>query len=156
MIRNFIYIVVLIIVFGCSIEKRNELMYLYSSDKTQVVTILTDYTNNKRFIVNGKHKYIPKDNYYLIDISQISELGDEIGVCWSIGGKEWQIVNDKARIIEIKIDTSSYSFKDRWYKNERGIPNAKYYRQDNCFTVGVLNYSENFPRENGSVERVSR
>ncbi|MBO6879967.1 hypothetical protein [Winogradskyella sp.] len=138
---------------SCANKGRNEVVYLYSKDKSQVVSVFSNYDKDVRFIVDGKFDYKPDSKYYKIDISNVTELGDEIGVCWRINGNEWEIVNDNARIIEVKIDSTRYIFKENWNQDERGIPNAKYYRMKNCYTVDMLSYTEHFPKENGSVER---
>lgn len=153
-VNRLLCIAVFSILCSCGSEKRNSFIYLYSKDKTQVVTIITYLNKKERVIANGKHTLKPKKDYYILDISNITELGDEIGVCWKTNGNEWEITNDKAKIIRTEIDTTKYIFRKSWFKDERGIPNAKYYRQPSCFTVGVLNYSNHFPEENGFVERV--
>jgi len=140
------------LIIGCANEQRGETLYLYPKDKSQVITIFSDYNNNLRYIANGKHKTIPKEDYIKLDISEITRLGDEVGVCWK-DKNSWEFVNHKARVIEVKLDTIKYSFKQRWYEDDKGIPNAKYFRKENCFTVGILNYSKHFPSENGIVVR---
>ena len=149
--KNLIYIIILF--FSCNSNKRDNIVYLYSQDKLQTITIISDYNKNERIVANGKHTSKPKTNYYKLDISNITELGDEIGVCWSINGHNWELVNDKAKVIKVNIDTSKYVFRKSWFRDKRKIPTPKYYRQTNCFTVGMLNYSKHKPLENGSVSR---
>ena len=74
--------------------------------------------------MNGNHSSIPKSNYIKLDISKITRLGDEIGICWNNGEYEWKIVNDKAKIIETKLDTLKYKFSKNWDKDKFGIPNS--------------------------------
>lgn len=112
------------------------------------------FLKNQRIIAKGKHRNKPKTDYYILDISNITDLGDEIGVCWGTNGKEWEVVNDKAKIIETNIDTIKYVFRENWFNDERGIPNTKYYIKNNCFTFGTLSYSKHSPKENGYIERI--
>ncbi len=139
---------------SCGSEKRNDIVYLYSKDKTQVITIISDYDKNKRTIAVGKHSSKPKMNFIELDISEITRLGDELGVCWGINGHTWELVNHKAKVTEIKLDTTKYIFKENWYKDDRGVPNAKYYRKENCFTFETINYTEHYPKANGYVEKL--
>ena len=127
------------------------MIYLYSKDKLQVITILSDYGRNERIIALGKVRIRPKRNYIKLDISEVTELGDEIGVCWLTNG--WQLVNDKSKIVEIHLDTAKYVVKTSWYKDVDGIPNPAFYRKVNCYTVGALSYSKIHPVSNGFVER---
>ncbi len=132
-------------------SNRTKIMYLYSSDKSKVVSVISNYSTNKRIIANGKHKTKPNSNFYELDLTNVTELGDEIGVCWKKDG--WEIVSDKSEIIFSEIDTAKYVLRENFFK-DKGIPNTKYYIRDNCFTVGLLNYSKIYPRENGFIERI--
>ena len=129
-------------------------MYLYSSDKTQVISVISDYNKNKRFVINGKYKSIPENGYIELDISEVPKIGDELGVCWNINGHKWEMVSDNSKIVKIKLDTTKYIFRENWFKDKDGAPTPTYYRQNNCFTVGVSNYSKHKPSDNGIVERV--
>nr|WP_298789351.1 hypothetical protein [uncultured Allomuricauda sp.] len=143
-----------ILLIGCGSERRNEYIYLYSKDRSQVVTIITDVNKNQRIIANGKHKEKPKKNYYLLDISNITELGDDIGICFKTKSNTWEIVNHKAKVLKVQIDTVKYVFRESLFEDKMGVPNTKYYIQEDCFIVGTLNYTEHFPEENGTVERL--
>lgn len=150
--KAMIYLILITInIIQCGSERSSEVLFLYSKDRKKVVTVFTDLPKNQRIIANGKHIQIPENDFYKLDISNISELGDEIGVCWKEKG--WEIVNDKAKITEIKIDTTIYIFRNKWFTNDTGITNARYYRKSNCFTVGFSSYSIMFPPENGFIKR---
>ncbi|WP_289062617.1 hypothetical protein [uncultured Zobellia sp.] len=110
---------------------------LFSSDKNRCVSIIT--MGDTRYIINGNHSTVPKSDYIKLDISSISSLGDEIGVCWNNGKYQWEIVNDKAKIIDIQLDTLIYRFHTNWEEDEHGIPNSKKYHKPNCGTIGLLN-----------------
>lgn len=138
---------------SCKPELKSDIIYLYPKDKSQTVTVLSDYLNNKRIIAVGKHTSKPESDYIELDISKITKLGDEIGICWEKNGHKWEIANDKAEIVSNELDTTMYVFRNSWFKDEDGIPNAKYYREDNCFTVGTFNKSEHYPTENGTVDK---
>ena len=133
--------------------RRSEIIYLSSKDKSQVISIISDYVYNERIIAIGKVTTEPLENYVKLDISEVTELADEIGVCWLQNGNGWQLVNDRAKIIKTNLDTRKYIVKTAWYEDENRIPNTIYYHQDKCFTVGTLDYSEIYPEDSGFVER---
>jgi len=110
---------------------------LYSIDKSQCISIIT--IGKTRYIINGKHSSVPKSNYIKLDISEITSLGDEIGVCWNNGKYKWEVVNHKSKILEIKLDTLNYKFNTSWEEDKYGIPNSKKYHKSNCGTIGLLN-----------------
>lgn len=141
-----------ILLVGCSDTSRTNRLILKSNDNREI-TVISDYMNNTRFIINGKHKTVPKYGYYELDISKVSNIGDNIGICWQQNTIGWQLANNKAKVVQAKIDTTLYIFKEKWYTDDIGIPNTKYYHRDNCFTVDLLNYTNYYPPENGSVER---
>lgn len=151
--RYIFSIIILLLIYSCGSERRNELIYVYSKDKSKVITIISNYSKGKRIIAVGKHESQPKKDYYIIDISGVTDLGDEIGVCWNIEGDNWEIANDKAKILEANIDTTQYVFRGYWFKDKQGIPNTLYYVKDNCFTFETLNYIKVYPIENGFIER---
>lgn len=147
-----VFLALILLVLSCKNVNRSKVLYLYPLDRSQVVSVISNYSYNKRIIANGKHSKKPTSNYYELDISEVTELGDEIGICWKESG--WEIVCDKSKITLSKIDTTQYTLREHWFKDSSGITNAKYYRKSNCFTVGFLNYSVMFPSENGHIERV--
>ncbi len=150
---NRILLVVMLFMFlSCGSERKNNVIYLYSKDKSQVVSIISNYSKKERIIAVGKHTSKPKKGYIELDISETTKLDDEFGICWNSNGYKWEMVNDKAKIVKVSLDTTKYVFRENWFKDE-GTPNTKYYIKANCFTVGALNYSKHYPQENGSVER---
>ena len=152
MMYRILLVIVLYVIFSCGSERRNDVIFLYSKDKTQVVSIISSYSKNERIIAIGKHISKPKKNYLELDISKITKLGDEFGICWNSNGHKWEMVNDKAKIVKVSLDTTKYVFRENWFKDE-GTPNTRYYIKASCFVVGALNYSKHYPEENGSVER---
>ncbi|MFH6935776.1 hypothetical protein [Flavobacterium sp. FlaQc-30] len=152
--NRILLVIILFVFFSCGSERRSNVIYLYSKDKSQVVSIISNYSKNERIIAVGKHFSKPKNNYIELDISKITELNDQFGICWNSNGYKWEMVNDKAKIVTVSLDTTKYFFRESWFKEE-GTPNTKYYIKDNCFTVGALDYSKYYPEENGSVERLN-
>ncbi|WP_430908522.1 hypothetical protein [Maribacter sp. 2-571] len=151
-LKKAVTVLILVLAYGCS-EKQSEIIYLYPADRSQVVTIISNYTARGRAIAIGKHSEMPEKGYVLLDISGIREGGDEIGICWDKNGHRWEMVNNGSRVINNKLDTTQYVFRDEWFKDKRGIANPEYYWQPNCFTVGTLDFSKHKPKENGIVER---
>ena len=152
--RYALILILLCLLTGCSSKRKNNVIYLYSEDKSQIVSVITNNIKNERIIAVGKHKSLPKKDYIILNISKITELNDEFGICWNSNGHRWEMVNDKAIIVKISLDTTKYVFREQWFKDE-GTPNTKYYIKANCFTVGALNYSKHYPVGNGSVERIN-
>jgi hypothetical protein len=152
-LKKFFLAFFLILFCSCGKEKKSNFIYLYSKETKQVVTIISNYNNNERFICVGKHTSIPEVNYIKLDISKTTKFDDEFGICWNINGHIWEMVNDKSKIINSKLDTSKYVFRESWFKDKNGTSTPKYYRENNCFTVSAINYSKHKPQENGFVER---
>ncbi len=152
-----IIIIVLLLFTNCIKhgESESKVIYLMPQDKSQVITVFSLYNKNRRVIALGKHKTIPKENIIVLDISKTPKLGlgDELGICWDINNHNWELVNDKAIVIENKLDSSKYVFKENWPKDKSNIPTPVYYWNNNCFTVGFATYSKIKPSGNGSVER---
>ncbi|GEM_PF-3786353 len=150
-----ILILCLLTVFDCTHygNSKSAVIYLMPNDKSQTITIFSNYITNRRIIALGKHRDIPEDNIILLDISKVPKLADEIGVCWNKKGHNWEVVNDKAIVLENKLDTTKYVFREKWFVDEFGIPRGSYYWEDNCFTIGVASHYEPRPQGNGYIER---
>ena len=147
------FLILLNLILSCSVDKKAKLMYLYSKDKSQVVTIISNYGSNQRIIANGKHSSKPDSEYILLDISNKDLLNDEIGICWGKNGKVWQLFNDNTEVYENKFDSSKYVFKNKCNLDERNIPTPSFYRESNCFTTEFFASSNMKPSGNGLVER---
>ena len=153
MYKFFSFFIFTVLLNSCMGYKYSKI-HLYSKDKTQVVSIFTNSNYTRRIIAHGKHNKPPKNNYYLLDITKISKLGDEIGVCWKSNKYEWEIVNNNAVIIESHIDENKFILRTEWFKDDKLIPTPRYYRKFNCFTVGMGKYDTyHVPEENGHVVR---
>lgn len=149
-IRNFLFLLLLPLLFlNCNSNSRSSRFYLYNKDKTQVITIFTDYSKNERVIALGKLDKVPQSGYVKLNISDITESADEIGICWFIENGGWQLVNDKSKIITVKLDTTKYKIKTNWSLDENAVPTPKYYRKTNCYTVGLLGNPRLHPNSNG-------
>lgn len=134
-------------------DSKSEIVYLIQKDTSQVITVFSDYSTKRRIVAVGRHNSIPQESIILLDISEIPELGDELGVCWNTNENGWELVNDKATVIENKLDSSKYVFQKSWPRDEKNIPTPIYYWKDNCFTVGMSSHSKPKPEENGFVKR---
>ncbi len=135
------YKFLLFLVFGIMLNSciSTNKVLIYSIDKSQCISIITDKRNDLRFIINGNYTSVPKDNFIKLDISNIDPIRDEIGVCWRNDKYEWEIVNHMALIIENKLDTIKFKFNSSWETDQDGIPNClKYHSGDNCGTFDFL------------------
>ena len=128
--KRSLYGLICLIMTFISCSKRNHI-YLYSPDKKQCITIIT--INNERYIINGKHHSVPKDNYIKIDISEVDKIGDGIAGCWEDNNYQWTLINDKSIIVENKIDTLKYNFLTNFPVDERGVPTLKDFISGNCY-----------------------
>ncbi|WDF62730.1 hypothetical protein [Flavobacterium sp. KACC 22763] len=154
LLKKSIFILVPFLLFlNCNSNQRSSRINLYSKDKSQAITIFSNYYDNERIIALGKLNAKPSIDYVKLEISEVTELGDEIGVCWFGEKKGWQLVSDGSKIVEVHLDTTKYKIRTKWYKDEDSIPNPKYYRDNNCFTIDMLPHSTIYPSENGYIER---
>ena len=138
---NIIWITILIFFVlsaGCNHKKYERRVVITSPDESQSITVIT--RNKTRFVINGHHRNVPDTNFVKLDISQISDLGDELGICWEIDNYQWRLVNHKSIVIESKLDTTTFDFKEELEKTENGIPTMKEYLYDNCVRIGI-NYN---------------
>lgn len=100
-----------ILLFSCGQENRLEKwghIEISPLDDSQVVTVITK--EEKRYLMNGRHKDIPDDNYLLLDLSKVDRLGDGFSVCWNENGYKWKIASAYARVVENKLDTTKYLY----------------------------------------------
>jgi|SRR5690554_1350758 len=117
--------------FSCSQKEEKEKwrhIEISPLDETQIVTVITE--GEKRYIMNGKYKNIPKDNYLLLDLSKVDRLGDGFSICWNDNGYQWKIASTYAKLIENKLDTSKYSFYQPLNTEDNSI--SEKYKKTNC------------------------
>jgi len=127
------FFLILMVMVGCSRGR----YHLYSPDKNQSITIITN--GNIRYIVNGITNKIPEKNYVKIELKSIDRnVGDELAGCWNKDGYNWVIMMDNVKILENKLDTTKYLFKDRFPLNSSGIPTLIEYdrKKAGCFSLG--------------------
>lgn len=126
-----VFLIFILFVCSCKQENRYEKwkhIEIFPKDKSQVITIIT--TDDKRYIMNGKHNKIPDDNYLLLDLSKVDPLGDGFSICWDENGYNWKIASTYAKLIENKLDTSKYSYYQPLNKQDKPI--SLEYKKTNC------------------------
>ena len=137
---------------SCKQEQKEKWRHveILSPDKTQVITIITK--SNRRYIMDGIHSVIPKDNYLLLDISQVDGLGDAIAVCWNDSGYKWKLDNAYAKLVENKLDTTDYLYFHSLGKY--GEPVSIGYMGNSCgsFLIREIEYRK--PKGNLTVRYV--
>lgn len=132
---------IIILTYSCKEEKKIERwrhVEIMPLDKSQVVTIITK--GDKRYVMNGVHNGIPKDNYLLLDISKVDPLGDAISICWDDLGYKWKFDSTYATLIENKLDTTKFLFFKSLGKY--GEPVSTGYTTDNCGVVLIREYQQ--------------
>lgn len=117
-----------IFIFVSCNKNRN---YVYSMDKKQCITVITE--NNIRYIIEGKHTTIPKNNYVKYSLESIDlECGDQLVGCWKNKDYDWNIINDNAVILENKLDTLRFKFSSKHSKDRKS-------EDINCFGIDFIN-----------------
>lgn len=138
---NILSVIILFILFTSCNKHTN---YIYSPDKKQCLTIITNV--DTRYIINGKHSSIPTKDYIKYSLDSIdTEVGDEIVGHWKNDKYEWEIATDRAIILENKLDTLKFKFVKNFPVDERGIPTIIQYTDNNSFDIGfehgkIINY----------------
>jgi len=142
----FIVLVLPFVFISCNNKKKKiekwRHVEIYPLDKSQVITIITK--GNKRYVMNGVHSEIPKEDYLLLDISKVDALGDGISVCWNDSGYRWKFRSVYATIIENKLDTTKFIYYQRLGKY--GEPISAGYKKKNCGGVMIREHQQ--PRGN--------
>ncbi|WP_299156481.1 hypothetical protein [uncultured Tenacibaculum sp.] len=105
---------------------------IISPDKIDTISVITIKT--KRYIFNGGSNKIPK-NYALVDISDVSELGDEIGVCWNKDSYKWKLISFYSKFEHNNLDEKKYFIESKPLTDKNGIPNHEEYFEENCVVV---------------------
>jgi hypothetical protein len=147
LIKKLVYCVILFLVLSCTNTKKWKNTIIESPDKKQSITIITK--GDIRYIMNGRYKEIPEYNYIKLDISKISPIGDQIGICWNIDGYLWRIVNDDSRLIENNLDSTLFDFKKSLEKDKYGAPTFREYLNENCVQISIR--EERVVPKNGAI-----
>jgi len=140
-----IFLFLLTVIFSCS--SKENILIIENPARNKAITIITK--RNKRYIINGKHKKVPNSNYAVLDISQVSPIGDEIGICWDIDGYKWRLVNAYSKFVKSKLDTSLYDLQKELIKDKHGAPTFKEYLNKSCVRISIR--EKKCLPENGAV-----
>jgi hypothetical protein len=132
-IRIMMFTLFLYCSISCSSNKN--ILFIESPDKSSTITVITE--SDVRYIIDGKHRKVPSSNYVKLDISKVSPIGDQIGICWGIEGYKWRLVNDQSILINNKLDSALYDFKEKLERTEIGAPSFKEYLHERCVRVSV-------------------
>lgn len=125
---NLIFVLgIMFFLTGCG---KKRIIYFYPSDKSQCITLIDE--NDIRYIIDGKHRKLPEENYIQLDTHKIDPLADAFHVCWKNEQYEWDVVVHNSRIIESKLDTSRFNFSTALQTDDRGIPNELKFRKEGC------------------------
>ncbi len=131
---------------GCD---RKDVFYIHSKVSENTISVITD--GDIRYIVNGKHEVVPKRGYVKLNVKDIDPLGDAIQVCWNENGYTWKVINNKSKILEVKLDSSKFYFSNRLPRDARGIPTQISYVKHNCAVFDFLRRDLIF-KEGGTLE----
>jgi len=124
---------VLIALFGCD---NKSVYHFYSPSKEQSISVITN--DSIRYIINGYYTSIPKSNYVKINLSKIDRsVGDVIAGCWNKENLKWIIMMDNVIVLDNKLDTTKFLFKNNFPRDAFDIPTLKGYdsKIKNCFTI---------------------
>lgn len=125
--KNLIFAVLFFSLINCTKKQR---IFLYSEDLTQCITVIDE--NEIRYIIDGKHTGMPISNFIKLNIKNVDSLGDGIHVCWKSNSYDWEVVVDKSIVLESKLDTAKFNFKNNLQVDDIGVPTEIYFRQVNC------------------------
>ena len=74
-----IIFLLLILTFLCQCIGK-KIIYFYSLDRSQCITVINE--GNTRYIIDGKHREIPKCNFVKLNTEKVSSDGDGLWICW--------------------------------------------------------------------------
>lgn len=117
---------ILLFLNSCNTKK---VIHICTIDKTNCVTIID--INYIRYVVAGNINYVPDTNYIKLDIQNIDPLGDALHICWG-ENNGWDIVVQKSKVLESKLDTTRFNFSTTLPLNEIGVPTEKKFRKEGC------------------------
>lgn len=121
----------LTLIISCD-NKKWQNIEIISPDGSDTLSIKT--IGNKRYIFNGSSGNIP-ENHALLDISNVTELGDEIGICWNKDGYRWKLVSFYSEFKYNNLDKEKFYIQDTVIIDYGGIPNHKDYFNENCVVI---------------------
>ena len=143
-VKNTILITILIVCSSCIRDR----FYIFSPDRTKCLTIIT--VGNIRYVINGKQKSVPDSNFVKLDISSVYKDGDALNVCWGLEGFDWEVIINKAIIIDNKLNNKKFKVSVEIDRDERGIPTEARFRSKDCATI-CLNKKVLSPDNNGAI-----
>lgn len=135
--KKFYLISIFLFLASCG----NNLSYtLHSLDRKQSITIIS--SGKTRYIIDGTHDRVPKNNYIKVDLSNTPMTGfDEIVGCWKTSKYEWEIIDEGVTILENKLDPKRFKFGTKFPEDKDGIPTIIDFSKPNCFDLG-FEYNE--------------
>lgn len=145
----FILIAFILVLNSCNEKEKWRHIELYPKNGSQTITVITKGT--KRYFMNGKHNEVPKDNYILIDISNVDRLGDGVSVCWNKHGKyKWKVSNAYGKLLVNKLDSTMFLYNQPIGKY--GEPTSAGYEDENCGGLAIREKRK--PRGNLKVKYI--
>jgi hypothetical protein len=145
--KILIGLILTITIVSCA---KKSIVRLYSLDNTNCVTIIT--IDTIRYVIAGDNKTLPNSNYIKIDISDITELNNCIWICW-LNNKGWEMVIDKSKIIENRLDTNKYIFNSKLLMDKNNIPIEIKFRKENCAIFDY--YSMKLSPDKGATVKIN-
>lgn len=140
------FLFMLLFVVACG---RKQTIHFYSLDMSQCITSINE--GNYKYVINGKHTNVPNTDYVKLDVGHIDPVGMGMHICWKNSKYEWEVVIDKSKIVENKLDSSRFHFSTSLPSDDRGIPTEVKYRKDHCavFSYYIMRLS---PEQGAIVE----
>ncbi|MGF1638726.1 MAG: hypothetical protein ACFCUU_16750 [Cyclobacteriaceae bacterium] len=65
-------------------------------------------------------------------MSIVDPLISSFHICWENEQYEWEVIVDKAIIVDSQLDASKFKFSNEIPTDERGIPSEIKFRQNGC------------------------
>jgi hypothetical protein len=124
-------VVILLITLSCT-DNRWKAVEIVSPDKQDTISVIT--INTKRYIFNGSSDKIP-EKHARVDISDVSNLGDELGICWNKDGNTWKLYSFDSKFDYSFLDKTKFHIQKVPLLGEHNIPILDEYFEENCVAI---------------------
>ncbi|MEQ6122591.1 hypothetical protein AAON49_00130 [Pseudotenacibaculum sp. MALMAid0570] len=124
--KRILIILSIIILIGCTIEKRSVIKIINNSTGG-VITVFTN--KNIRYVIAGDVNVLPKNNYVKLDIKNVNFNYDSFFGCFE--DDKWILINPDSKILENKLNSDKYHFSTKKVFEKSEV--IKFHTQDKCF-----------------------
>jgi len=131
-----LFVVIYIVLIYYSVLSYERQIFITNGINDSVISVFKH--GNTGVVIAGYHYDIPDTNYVKIKHRYGINLNETLHVCWEIDRYTWKMVIDGTEIIENRLDTLSFQFKNQYEKDERDIPNIRAFVGNHCAAIIYL------------------